>query len=376
MNERILVVDDESRNIKLLRAILALDSYYVFEAKSGEEALQHVARTKTDLVLLDVMMPGLDGFEVCRRIKQDEQTRIIPVVMVTALREKEHRIRSIESGADDFISKPVDQTELLLRVKSLLRIKTYQDDLLKSYSDLAEMNAQLHELEKAKEGLTHMVIHDLNNPLTAISGSVQLLLLDKKSFSEKQVRFLETCLNHCQDLNQQIQSLLDVHKMEESRLELVKETTDAADIAKEVLSQFSPRAALKGVILSFVLPKPIPPVQIDRNLIIRVMANLLSNAIRHTPSGGKIEGSADYLPDHGSLLFGVKDNGPGLDPQYHERIFNKFEQVSLNKAGVSVGTCGLGLAFCKMAVEAHGGRIWVESKGQGNGCTFMVEIPV
>ena len=376
MNEpTILIVDDEERNIKLLKAILALESYKLIGAASGEEALQRIALSKPDLVLLDVMMPGLDGFEVCRRIRQDEKTRIIPVVMITALREKEHRIRAIEAGADDFISKPVDQTELILRVKSLLRIKTYHDDLLKSYSELAQMNLQLKELEKVKEGLIHMVIHDLNSPLMAISGNVQLVLMDKEELAEKHVQFMQTCLNHCHDLNQLIQSLLDVHKMEEAKLQLVKESTEIEAVVGDVLNQFESRAALKGVLLRCEILKPIPPLRFDGQLIGRVIGNLLSNAIRHTPTGGEVVGTVDHLQEKGILLFGVKDSGPGLDCQYHERIFNKFEQV-LIKAGTKLGTGGLGLAFCKMAVEAHGGRIWVESEGQGKGCTFKFELPV
>jgi two-component system, sensor histidine kinase and response regulator len=375
-DQTILIVDDEERNIKLLKAILSLESYKLKGAASGEEALQQIAESRPDLVLLDVMMPGLDGFEVCRRIRQDEKTRIIPVVMVTALREKEHRIRAIEAGADDFISKPVDQTELILRVKSLLRIKTYHDDLLKSYSELAQMNLQLKELEKIKEGLTHMIIHDLNSPLMAISGNIQLVLMDKKELSEKHARFMQACLNQCHDLSQLIQGLLDVHRMEEAKLQLMKGKTEIELMIREILEQFASRAALKGVALSFELPRPIPPVTLDGKLVERVVANLLSNALRHTPAGGKIMGSVDHLPEKGELLFRVKDTGAGLDPQFHERVFNKFEQVGLNQGKSKVGSAGLGLAFCKMAVEAHGGKIWVESEGQGKGCTFLFEIPV
>lgn len=372
----VLIVDDELRNIKLLKAMLSLEEYDLQEAGNGEEALGMVACRNPDLILLDVMMPGLDGFEVCRRIKQDEKTRAIPIVMVTALREREHRLRALEAGADDFISKPVDQTELFLRVKSLLRIKTYHDDLRRSYSELEEMNARLRELEKAKEGLTHMVIHDLNNPLMAISGAIQLILMDKENFSEKQGQFLETCLSQCHDLNQQIQTLLDVHRMEEATLKPARAATQIGPMVKEILDQFASRALLKGVHLSFDLLKPIPPVTIDQGLIGRVISNLLSNAIRHTPSGGRVQGYVDCLPGPGLLTIRVKDTGPGLDPEYHERVFNKFEQVSMKKAGVTVGTSGLGLTFCKMAVEAHGGRIWVESEGREKGCTFVVEIPM
>jgi len=371
----LLVVDDEERNIKLLKAMLSLEDYEMVGARDGEEALALVARNEFDLILLDVMMPGLDGFEVCRRIKEDEKTRAVPVVMVTALREKEHRIRALEAGADDFISKPVDQTELFLRVKSLLRIKTYHDDLRRNYSELADMHAKLRELEKAKEGLTHMVIHDLSSPLMAISSIVQLVLMDQKGFSEKQVQFLRTSLDQCQDLNRQIQSLLDIHRMEEAGLKPQFEPANMANMVKEILSQFSSRAFLKGITLTFELVRQVPTVSLDHNLIGRVVSNLLSNALRYTPTGGSIHGSVDFNAEKRLLRISIKDTGPGLEPEYHDRVFDKFEQVNMKKAGITVGMSGVGLTFCKMAVNAHGGRIWVESEGKGKGCIFNVEIP-
>ena len=132
----IFIVDDEEKNIRLLKAMLMNENYLTSVALSGEQVLESIADIKPDLILLDVMMPGIDGFEVCRRLKSVDKTKVIPIVMVTALREKEHRIKAMESGADDFLSKPVDQIELLLRVKSLLRIKTYHDELFDRYREI------------------------------------------------------------------------------------------------------------------------------------------------------------------------------------------------------------------------------------------------
>ena len=375
-NKTILIVDDEERNIKLLKVMLSFENYNLSGVSSGDEALEVVADIDPDLILLDVMMPGIDGLEVCRRLKQDEKTRMIPVVMVTALNEKEHYIKAMEAGADDFLGKPVDQTELLVRVKSLLRIKSYHDDLLISYMEIAEKNNRLQELEKIKEGLMHMIIHDLNNPLTAISGSLEILLMDKTETSERQYKTIEKCHNYCRDLNALIQSLLDIHRMEEARLELEKEETSMPVLLDEVLGQFIQKTESKKISLSFRIPGDIPSVSIDQKLFKRVIANLLNNAIRHTPEGGNIKGTIDFLPEEGSLFLSIKDNGNGLAPEYHQRIFNKFEQVELKQAGVTIGSSGLGLAFCKMAVEAHKGKIWVESEGKGKGSSFCFVIPV
>ncbi len=374
--QKVLIVDDEERNIKLLNAYLMTNQYEIVEASNGEEALKMVNDFNPDLVLLDVMMPGIDGFEVCKRLKQDDKTQMIPVVMVTALRGKEDRIRALEAGADDFLSKPVDRTELLVRVKSLLRIKSYHDQLLNSYKEIALKNEKLKELEGVREGLTHMIIHDLNNPLAVILGNLELIKAENQNLSENERDRIEKCLIYILGLKQLIQSLLDVHRMEEGKLQPVKAVINIPELINGVFDQFTPKAEVEEISLTFCKPGGIPNVRADQGLIGRVIANILSNAIRYTPAGGEIVAATDYLPKSKSIRVSIKDNGNGLEPEYHERIFDKFEQVKLKDSAVTVGSVGLGLAFCKMAVEAHGGEIWVESEGNGKGCTFCFTMPI
>ena len=377
MTERpkILIVDDEERNIKLLKGMLALEGYDIFGALEGEEALKLVYDEYPDLILLDVMMPGMDGFEVSRRLKEDEKTRMIPVVMVTALMEKEYRIKALESGADDFLTKPVDNSELLARVKSLLRIKSYHDELADSYRMMAAKNEELHELEEMKDGLTHMIIHDLRSPVSAISMSLELLVLDNQDLSERQLNIVKQCLSSCSNLDMQVCSLLDINKMEEGKLVLKKEMTDIVDMIGHVLEEFMERIKSRHISLSFPRPDNISPVPVDRKLMERVIANLMSNATRHAPDQGRIDLTIDFHREKSNVALRIRDNGPGLPPEYHQKIFEKFAQVGLKKQNVSVGSSGLGLAFCKMAVEAHDGRIWVESEGDGRGCAFFFEVP-
>jgi signal transduction histidine kinase len=375
--ETILIVDDEEKNIKLIKGILKSEQYNVFGALSGEEAITMVPDICPDLILLDIMMPGMDGFEVCRRLKNDEKTKMIPIVMVTALDEKEHSVKAMTVGADDFLTKPVDHTELQVRIKSLLRIKAYHDTLLDSYREITEKNEKLQELERIKEALTHMIIHDLRTPLMVISANLELLQMNGESFSEKQLQKIEVSVRNCAEINQLIQSLLDTHKMEEGKLKPDKETVDPAALADEVVEQFSTQAEAKQMSLSFTKPNDIPSTCLDANLIKRVLTNLITNAIRHTPEGGTIEVNMDLLmPEKESICLRVRDNGNGLAPQYHQKIFDKFEQVSLKQSGVICGASGLGLAFCKLAVEAHGGTIWVESEGEGKGATFNFTLPL
>jgi len=372
----ILIVDEEEKNIKLLKAMLKSENYRLFGALSGMECLKMVEDISPDLILLDVMMPEINGFEVCRRIKKEEKTKAIPIVMVSILTGGKNRLKAMEAGADDFLNKPVDKTELLIRVKSLLRIKAYHDALRQSYNEIAEKNEKLLELGRIKEGLTQMIIHDVRSLLMSISLTLEPLLLDKEHCSESDFLPIKNCLNYCSEIKQMIQSFLDIHKMEEGKLELAKELTNPVELIDEVLEQFITKTELEQISLSFPMPVDSPSIWIDWRLIQRVIANLLNNAIRHTPKGGKIEVAMDFLPDKESLCISVKDSGDGLDPEYHQKIFKKFEQAKIKRNGVKVGTSGLGLAFCKMAVEAHEGRIWVESEGKGKGCTFSFVLPV
>ncbi len=376
----ILIVDDEKMNLKVLRAMLISEGYNVIEATGGQEALTVADEKQPDLILLDVMMPGMNGFEVCRTLKQKEaickSNSIIPVVMVTALKEKKDRIEAQNAGADDFLTKPVNRIELIIRVKSLLRIKTFHDNLLESYKKLQRKNKELEKLERIKESLTHMIIHDLNNPVSAISMTIELLMLTKGNFDEEQVAKLEKCLNYCSDLQTLINSILDIYTMEEQELKLNKRNVDVNDLFDEVIKQFIPISKSRQIKLLFKKSAHHLNAFLDTSLIKRVLANLLNNAFKHTSNNGVIDIVAENFDQKGELGVVVKDNGSGISTEYIEKIFNRFEQAELKERGVMTGQNGLGLAFCKMAVEIHGGRIRAESEGKGKGAKFIFTIPV
>ena len=373
---KILIVYDELKNIRLLKAMLMSESYITFEALSGEQALEMISGVNPDLILLDVIRPGINGFDVCRKLKLADKTKVIPIVMITALSEKAHRLEALEAGADDFLIKPVDRSELLVRAKSLLRIKTYHDELRARNIEIAEQNEKLRELQKIKEGLTHMIIHDLNNPLSSIIGALDLILLKESALSQKTRGSMNACLEYCRDLKNMILSLLGIHRMEEGKLELNIKGSDITEVIMEAMQQSEFKAMKNQVRLSANGSIAPHTAKIDRGLIKRVILNLLSNAIRHTPTGGKVRVKTDLNTADGIIRIQVVDTGNGLAPEYHKKVFDKFEQVSLNQEGVKLGSGGLGLAFCKMAVEAHGGKIWVESEGEGRGANFQFTLPV
>jgi len=372
----ILIVDDEEKNVKLMRAILAAEGYHALPALGGQEALNVVSDAPPDLILLDIMMPGINGFEVCERLKGNEETRSIPIVMVTALKEKEHRLKAMELGADDFLTKPVDHVELLIRVKSLLRIKSYHDDLLENNEKLLMAYEDLRDLEKMKEGLIHLIIHDLQNPLTAISANLELVLMKEDALPEKEAKSIEKGLMSCHDLHQLIQSLLDVHKMEEGKLEVSKEATDITALTEEVIDNNLPKFELTSKALTFQNHQKRTDTSLDPLLIKRVLGNLISNAHKNTPKGGTVTVKVDHLHNEKAVCVSVTDNGIGIEPEFHEKIFEKFEQVDAKNSEMKIGGTGLGLNFCKAAVQAHGGKIWIESEGKGKGSTFLFTIPV
>ncbi|MFQ5882336.1 MAG: response regulator [Candidatus Methylomirabilales bacterium] len=363
----ILVVDDEVENRMLLEAILVSQGYRVVTAADGEGVLAKVRADLPDLILLDVMMPGQDGFEVCRQLKATPDTRLIPVVMVTVLSEREDRIRGIEAGADDFLSKPVHRWELLARTKSLLRIKSLQDDLQKSYE-------QLRKLEELRDRLIQLLVHDLKGPLTSLLLQTDLLLSHEGEpvLEEKHWDGLRRMRQHVEYLAHLVQSLLDIARMEEGRLPLRLEDIPVADLVGSLLHEFEVPYASKGVSVEGRVPSGLPALHGDRDLLKRVLLNLLKNALDYTPTGGQVV-VGTQVEDEGFLKIGVRDTGVGIPQAFQEKIFEKFAQVQLREAQERRGT-GLGLTFCKLAVEAHGGRIWVESE-EGKGSEFFFTVP-
>ncbi len=260
-------------------------------------------------------------------------------------------------------------------VTLLNKLKFTQEMLANQNLRLEKVNQNLKELEQLKEGLVNMVVHDMKNPLTSIRGYLELLLDDPaESVPEEAKGYLRVAYSSSENLLSMVQDLLDISKMEEGKFLLDKREDDLRAICEEIITELDVVSRKRNKHLSLNVTQAIPNLLIDRELIKRVIGNLVANAIKHTPDGGSIEIGLAFDDEGSSVVTSVSDDGDGIPAEYFEKIFEKFGQVQLNSQRKKMST-GLGLTFCKMAVEAHGGKIGVESE-LGKGSRFYFAIPV
>ena len=372
----ILVADDVPANVELLCDQLATLGYRVVTAIDGPSAVEACFAKKPDLCILDVSMPagplGVDdrstGFEVCRRIKRDPRTARIPVIFVTALNDTTDRVKAIEAGGDDFLTKPHNRQILGARLRSLLRLKFATDALEESYR-------KLRELEKVRDDLMKMIVHDLKSPLTSVLAALEMVLDgDFGAVSEPQRRALGDAEAKAEDLLALIEDLLEVARIEEASIQLDVQPIAPAALLTEILHEWEMRLAQEEAMATMDVADDTPVFHADKGLVKRVFSNLIQNALTHSPRNVTIALRARHDGATDGVLFTVADNGPGIPKEYHEIIFRKFEQAKTPSAP-RVRSSGLGLAFCKLAVEAHGGRIWVQSE-EGKGSQFHFTLPV
>jgi signal transduction histidine kinase len=291
--------------------------------------------------------------------------------MITALTDKQDRVRGIEAGAEEFLSKPFDRTEVLARIRMLLKVKELDDERQRATESLQAANDRLRELEALRDSLVHMVIHDLRNPLTAIINFAHFLESDEReNLSEKGRGYVGYIIKSTDFLIEMSSSVLDVSKMESGQMQLNLAACDLGAIAREVVSRME---GLKGESQIAFAPSEQPAlVRGDAQLLSRLVQNLVGNALKFVPvATGRVD--IGLKSEEGRVRCTVRDNGPGIPPEHQEKVFDKFWQGTAREQGYRYSS-GLGLTFCKMVVEAHGGRIGVESE-VGAGSAFWFELP-
>ncbi|MBC7806502.1 MAG: response regulator [Akkermansiaceae bacterium] len=370
----ILVVDDVEANRDILLRRLEKQGHQTVGAASGSEALSLLAASPFDLVLLDIMMPEMDGYETLRRIKVDPDLRHVAVVMITALDEVDSVVRCIEMGAADYLPKPFDPVLLRARIGSCLREKRARDRETGLFVELQDSYRHLKDLETMRDDLTHMIVHDLRTPLTSILAGMQTVEA-VGDLNEIQQEMLGLSLDGGHTLLGMINDLLDIDKMEKGSLQLEYGTVSPDELVHSSVAQVALLARNKNITLTEHSDNRLPPFSADGDKLRRTLVNLIGNALKFTPSGGTVDVSVQPSGSGmGLLIFAVRDSGEGIPKEAFDRIFEKFGQVENRKAGRKMST-GLGLTFSKMAVEAHGGRIWVESE-PGQGSVFFFTLPL
>jgi len=369
----LLVVDDNATNRDVLSRRLELLGYGVAMAENGRDAMLAVRSRAFDLVLLDIMMPEMDGYEVLDRLKADPALRHIPVIMISGLDELESVAKCIQMGAEDYLPKPSNPTLLKARVGACMEKKRAHDREVDLFDQVQDNYQRLQDLEQQRDDLTHMIIHDLRTPLTSLITGMQTLDV-VGDLNDDQREMMGIAVLGGESLLGMINDLLDVEKLESGAMQLDYGVVSAAELVASAVGQVASLADGRQLALVQKIAEGLPPLLGDESKLRRALVNLLGNSIKFTPPGGTVTVGARLSDEGRSVEFSVRDTGEGIPPDSFGRIFEKFGQVESRKSGRMMST-GLGLTFCKLAVESHGGQISVSS-APDQGSTFCFTVPL
>ncbi len=366
---RILIVDDNEANRLLAQGTLEDEGYEVLLATGGAEAIAAFEAERPDCIVLDVRMPGIDGLTACERIRAMPGGADTPILFLTALRDVDTFDRALGAGGDDFLSKPVQPTELVVRVQTALKLRRLRLELREHYELLRSQRDNLMRLHLQKERLMAFIVHDLKNPVTSMDLLAQLLLRDK-GLSAHGRESASQIRTEARQLTRMILNLLDLSKADEGKLETRRSDVALRSLVDEVFAELAVKA--QGGEVSLESPIGAERARVDPDLLRRMLANLVENAIRHAPPRSAVTVTA--AAGAGGLTLRVADAGCGVPAEMRERIFDPFVQIESSDDHLAARAGrGLGLTFCKLAAEAHGGRIWVEEGTPGS--IFCVSLP-
>ncbi len=379
---RILVVDDRAENRGILCQLLARLEHETVEASTGQDALDLVERIQPDLVLLDLMMPGIDGYGVLERLAT--RPGFLPVIVVTAASEREARLRALKLGAHEFLVKPIDLEELGVRVRTMLELKRARDaaqrkrdeleaEVASRTAELREMNQRLVAADRLKDEFLAVVSHELRTPLNAISGFGSILMDGLRGpLNEAQRADLARMLVGAQNLASLVDDILDLSRMQAGTFSIMPVPVDFAPLVRDCLAGLEPVARRGRQRLQLEAEADLPPVCADAPRVYQILRNLVGNAMKFSGAGTEIRVS--IRSEIGAVACRVTDAGPGIAETDLDRIFDRFTQLDMGTTRVA-GGAGLGLAIAKSLVEAHGGKIGVESR-VGKGSTFWFTLPL
>ena len=357
---RILVAEDDIATSQLIVRMLEPFGHSATCTTDGTQTLEAIVRDAPELVLLDVMMPNLDGFQVLERVPGELKLADLPVVLVTAADNREHRLRGFELGASDFLGKPIDWPLLITRVENLLRLR-------QTTLTLEERNRQLITLQLQQRDLTSFLVHDLKSPLAVISSSLDWL---RSAHLEGEARdALNDARSNVTRILDMIGDLLTIAKMEEPGGMVVKpEPMSLREMISECVASRQEMARARGLSLSCEVPGP-GQADLDTRLFRRVLDNLLDNALKYTPRDGRVQVQLDARD---AIVLAICNDGPAIPVEERPGLFERFRRG--RNAPASNRSVGLGLYFCRLVVETHGGALSVEERPGWPTC-FVVRLP-
>jgi two-component system sensor histidine kinase/response regulator len=359
---KILVVDDSPENIRILIETLKED-YSVIPAKDGNTALiKAKAEPYPDLILLDIIMPELNGYEVCKQLKEIEELKDIPVVFLTSKNEIVDESKAFSLGAVDYITKPFQPVLVKARVKNHIEIKI-KNQLLEQKSK------ELKEVNEALKSMTEMIVHDLKNPLSNIIMFSKHL--ESKLLSEERIKKTAALINNSSNhMAKMVENLLEITKIEAGKMVTEIEDFDLLPVVRDTLSDFSENAAKKSISINFNENGTSYFIQADKTKTREVLENLISNALKFSPAEKSV--FIDLKFSGKNIILSVRDEGPGLTDDDKKQLFRKFSRLSAHPTG-GEHTTGLGLSIVKKLMEAMNGDISCESE-YGKGACFSASF--
>ncbi|RSV36706.1 hybrid sensor histidine kinase/response regulator [Sphingomonas sp. ABOLE] len=367
---KFLLVDDLDENLLALEALLRRDGLECLKARSGDEALELLLVHDVALALLDVQMPGMDGFELAEFLRGNERTRHVPIIFLTAgSADAQRRFRGYEAGAVDFLQKPIDAG--ILRSKSNVFFDLYEQrrQIIAQRDELARLTESLRLADRRKNAFLGMVGHELRNPIMAFGAGLHLLKRRAGEDAGEQVRAqMERQVTHMTRL---IEDLLDVARIDQGKIVLRAERIDLGDALALAVELSRQQIEARGHRLTLDLPEAPVWLHADQARIAQVVSNLLSNAAKYTPEGGAID--LRVRQEAGQVAIEVADTGLGIPPEMQGQVFDLFAQV--DRSGEQADGLGIGLALVRQLVRLHGGSIVLKESVVGQGSTFRVLLP-
>jgi two-component system sensor histidine kinase/response regulator len=375
----VLVVDDHPHSLKVLGTILNENGYFPLFAQSGVKALSAIKNKLPDLILLDVMMPEMNGFEMCKRLKQDATLADIPVIFLTAKTEKEDVIAGLELGAVDYVTKPFNHKELMTRVSTHLELRAVKAELSQKVEELKQANTKLdqkvEELKQAnatKDKFFSIIAHDLKSPFNALLGFSSLLADNDAQLSAKEKeKYIQRIVQVSNSGYHLLENLLQWSRLQTGRLKVAPAILELKEIVDCNIDLVGENAKDKNITL-FSSIDGITSVVADGNMFDTIIRNLLTNAVKFTPTNGKVEISAKT--EGYEVEISISDTGVGIKPEDMDKLFRTDVSFTTRGTAQEKGS-GLGLILCKEFVEKNGGTIGVESQ-EGKGSRFYIRLPV